>query len=263
MTKRISMVLAVLGTAGLLSGCGTQPSAGCIVQDSSFANWIGKYTLVSGTGACSTLKGESIGVWKYVDPTATDAQRAAGTAAKLALRPRGAANLMAATFRQPGAAADSTVPRKNPAGENLAPQLATSLSETFADEPDAEGFCAAGNLSVQTIEAAQVVNSAGEPVATYPAATVTYAYKNIEVYASPSAPGTQLRGNLTYTRDGCTAEYEVWGMWPAVGCSPGSTDPATSCGEGSTINPDFAVTCDPDLKACVPARRPPSFSVEL
>jgi len=44
MTKRIATAVAVLGAASIISGCAIeQPSAGCFVQDSSFALWQAKY----------------------------------------------------------------------------------------------------------------------------------------------------------------------------------------------------------------------------
>lgn len=261
MSKRIASVVAVLATAGLLSGCGKQPSAGCIVQDST---WIAKYNLTNGaTGSCAQQPGDLLGVYKFVNPNASEAERNAGTAARLAIRPSAAAALTVATFRQPGATANTTVLRRDPSGAVIAPQSATSLSATFDNASDAEGFCAAGGFPTQVIDAAEVKNSAGETAV--PATRVEYTFKNIQVFASPSAPGTQMRGNLTFKDNACTAEYEVWALWPPVSCTPGSTVPADSCGEGSGLNPDFDVVCDEVLEECVPARRPPSFKagVEL
>ncbi len=63
----------------------------------------------------------------------------------------------------------------------------------------------------------------------------------MKVYSAPDAPGTQLTGELTYTRDGCTIEVHGAGrIWPAVAVRPESSNPAENCGEGSGINPDFA-----------------------
>jgi len=103
MIKRISTVVAVMGAAGVISGCAIeQPSAGCFVQDASFANWSGKYTLVSQPDAavtCDDLTGDVLGVWKYFDPDASAETVAQNRAAKLAIRPRRAAQITAYTYQ--------------------------------------------------------------------------------------------------------------------------------------------------------------------
>ena len=40
-----------------------------------------------------------------------------------------------------------------------------------------------------------------------------------------------------------------------------SFPPSLFCGEGSGINPDFAVECDADLGFCVPSKPIPSFTI--
>ena len=50
--KHISSVVAVLGIGSLLSACDVQqPSAGCVVQDST--SWIAKYDLKEGQPTCA------------------------------------------------------------------------------------------------------------------------------------------------------------------------------------------------------------------
>ena len=80
--------------------------------------------------------------------------------------------------------------------------------------------------------AAPVVHeSTGEQLK--PAQTVEYKYANVEVYAHPQLPGTQLRGTLTYgDGTGCSAEYDVWAIWPATPCVPDSTDPVDELRRG-------------------------------
>jgi hypothetical protein len=50
-------------------------------------------------------------------------------------------------------------------------------------------------------------------------------------------------------------------MWPGdVSCDDGQGRPAEqACKQAGTINPNFAVRCDPTLLVCVVAKRPPSL----
>lgn len=269
MTKRIVTAVAVLGAASIISGCSIeQPASGCIVQDSTWALWQAKYIVKEADAAksCGQLKGEELGVWKYANPMASEAEKAEGKAAKLAIRPRGAASLMAEykySYTTTNGAGEETT--NNVTVKRVQPSEfgnATSLSATLPDAPDADGFCKAEGFEKRTVTAAAVVHeSTGEQLK--PEETVEYEYSNIHVYSHPQFPGTQLHGTLTYGDGaGCTAEYEVWALWPATPCVPGSTDPVDNCGEGSGLNPDFKAVCDADLKRCVPAQRPPSLSVE-
>jgi hypothetical protein len=225
----VSVTAAVLSAGVMLTGCNfEQPTAGCIVQDASFANWYAKYDLKEGQNLsteCQALvvKGELMGVFKFTDPQKPNS-------AVLTIRPQG---LYSRASRDPG----------DPYLQNAVGKL--------ADEPDASSFCAATDFSLATVNAA----AAG----TTPATSISYQYSNMRVYAAPQAPGTQLTGDLTYTRDGCTIQLGVRGIWPAVACDPESTNPAETCGAGSGINPEFDVTCDPELNRCVPTKAIPSL----
>jgi hypothetical protein len=231
MTKNIvSVAAAFLGAGLLMTGCNfDQPNAGCIVQDASFANWFAKYDLKEGqniTADCQDyiLTGESVGVFKFTDPEQPNSST-------LTIRPRG---LYSRADRDLGD-----------------PYLQTAVGH-LSDETDAQDFCSATDFSAATVHAS--ATDAED------ATDITYQFDNVKVYSAPDAPGTQLTGDLTYTRNGCTAQYTVRAIWPATGCDPESEKPADLCGEGSGINPDFAVQCDPDLGVCVPSKPIPSFT---
>ena len=51
-----------------------------------------------------------------------------------------------------------------------------------------------------------------------PATDVTYTWSNVRVYVTAAANGTELSGTLKVEQDGCTAEYAVEGLYPAVSC---------------------------------------------
>jgi hypothetical protein len=236
MTKNIvSVAAAVLGAGMLMTGCNfDQPSFGCIVQDASFANWFAKYDLKEGqniTSECQAkvLSGETIGVFKFTDPEKANSS-------VLTIRPRG---LYSRATRDPGD-----------------PYLQTATGK-LTDDTDAQDFCSATDFSAATVNAGPKTSNPPEA-----ATSITYQFANVKVYSAPDAPGTQLTGDLTYTQDGCTAQYTVRAVWPATPCDPTSAKPADLCGEGSGINPDFAVECDADLGMCVPSKPIPSFKID-
>lgn len=223
--KRVSTVVAVLGAGLLVTACDIeQPSAGCVVQDSQ--SWIARYDVVGGDETCARPPpaGERIGVFKYRDPNKEDSN-------VLALRPEGLAS--------------------RGDRDDVSSQSQQTAVGHLGSEPDANDFCKAETLSEASVSA--------ESTDKEDATQISYKFSNVEVYSAPRAPGTQLRADLTYVRDGCTKQIKVHAMWPAVGCTPGSSEPALNCGEGSHINPDMAVTCHPTLKYCVPAKDVPSF----
>jgi len=253
MTKNIIKTALVVVSAGsLLAGCDfEQPEAGCIVQDAG--NWYAKYDQVEAPkladgSACTAVPpvAERIGVYKFVNPDA-------GNATTLTIRPAGLASLGA---------------------RDAAPPSQQTAIGSLATDPDAEQFCGAPTFSVASVNAAAVPATGTQPA--IPATTVSYEFSNIRVYSAPATPGTQLTGELKYTKDGCTSTYIVRAMWPAAPCLPGSTEADLSCGQGSGLNPDFAAECIPrtgpamncDLTAqmiadgygcCIPSKAIPSF----
>jgi hypothetical protein len=249
MTKNILNAALVLLSAGsLLTGCDfEQPEAPCFVQDAT--NWYAKYDPVdeprdANGAACavSAPLGERIGVYKFTDPD--DLSKSL-----LTIRPNGTAALGA---RDTG---DS--------------KLQTAVG-SLAAEPDADDFCAATGFSAATADAPATASA--------PANNIRYEFSNVRVYSAPQAPGTQLTGELKYTRNGCTSTYVVRALWPAEPCIVGAnrdTDPADACGNGSGLNPDFDAECmafptgvapncgslDPATQTgcCVPKKAIPSF----
>lgn len=268
MSKRnVVTAVAMIGAAGLFTGCNfSQPTAGCIVQDGV---WQAKYTLKTTDAgpACNSLKGEALGVYKFSDfgkPNSTI----------LTIRPEGAASLTRYYYEVPELDANGDPVMKDGEqvmeeievdrlgvdanGEPIHPSVATAESP-FQEEPEADGFCSTqGFTKAAAVSALEVRNERDDSLLAE-AQDVSYGYSNVKVYSDPTAPGTQLSGTFTYTVNGCTAEYDMVAMWPAVGCDPDSDKPADNCGEGSGINPDFDVVCDAELKACVPAKAIPSL----
>jgi hypothetical protein len=83
-----------------------------------------------------------------------------------------------------------------------------------------------------------------------------YKWSNVDFLVRPDAIGTQMRADLEFTRNTCTAKYKVKAVYPARNCesrsTPGQGDkelcspvsqPDKGIFEGSGISPDFPVDC--------------------
>ncbi|MCY1043983.1 hypothetical protein OV208_21890 [Corallococcus sp. bb12-1] len=233
MRKSILSTLVMLGTAGSLTACDfEQPSAGCIVQE---GQWFAKYEAIDApTGPnCAgsvALSGDDLGVFKFANPDQGTSQ--------LVIRPYALASLG----------------QFDPSNTYAGLQTIGSLETTT----DANDFCKATEFN------SAGVNASTGDYAGAAAEAITYQFDNVQVYSNPGAPGTQMSGELTYTNNGCVSHYVWRAMWPSTGCDP-EADPAdptngpVTCGEGSGINPDFKVQCDPELGACVLTDNVPSF----
>ena len=286
MSKRIVTAVALIGAAGIISGCSLeQPSAGCIVQDSTDYPWQAVYVLKNGdaTRSCGQLKGEALGVWKYIEFDKGENEQLAKKRAYIGIRPEGLASRFAVTFEDEVLNADGTVKIED--GEPVMEEVtvervdgardnnyelakaATALSETLADEPDANGLCATTGFKPATVTAKAVTRrdeGKDELITVAPAESLSYAFTDVKVYSDPSAPGTQLTGTLKYSDGpGCEAEYTVLALWPQVECdvdafnSPTEANAADRCDVGSGLNPDFDAVCVDGIgpggaAACVP-----------
>jgi len=184
--------------------------------------WAATYRPV-GTSKCAVKHGELLGIQKFSKPSGEE---------RLIIKPETLATLEASETVEVNVGFEQGV-------------LTSSETE--------EGFCSSTDVTV-------IGQSSG---AVGPQAVdITYSWTNIRMSSTPQAPGTQMSADLEYTEAGCTAKYEVWALWPAVGCESEehAGEPDNSiCANAGSINPDFATTCDPDSLLCVPARRPPSL----
>jgi hypothetical protein len=296
MSKRIVTAVALIGAAGIISGCSLeQPSAGCIVQDSTDYPWQALYVLKNGdaTKSCGQLKGEALGVWKYVEFEKGANEQLTKKRAYLGIRPTGIAQRFeSVTYKDEALNADGTVqtgPDGKPVMKDVTAErvpgarednyalakASTALSETLAEQPDEKGLCATTGFKPATVTTTAVVrtdDATDEEIVVAPAETISYAFSDVKVYSDPSAPGTQLTGTLKYSDGpGCEAEYTVMALWPQVVCDPEAfanpteENAADRCGEGSGLNPDFDAVCVAGIAgedaACVPnpAKGVPAF----
>ncbi|MBN1206371.1 MAG: hypothetical protein JXB05_15770 [Myxococcaceae bacterium] len=213
-------ILGLALAATLSASCDTaQPPIGCPVQS---LEWSATYKL-KGESTCPMKAGEQLGIQKFSTPSGDE---------RLSIKPQTLVDLE----------------------ERDTQHLAYSLG-ALAKEADAEGFCSATEVEVAQKDAP------ADDEQGLPPKKIVYRWGNVRVLATPQAPGTQLVADLEYTEDGCTAQYEVWAMWPGdVECANEAGEPDNKiCQDAGSINPDFAVTCDPTQLRCVPAKRPPSL----
>jgi hypothetical protein len=141
----------------------------------------------------------------------------------------------------------------------------SSLGSFSARFPDEDGFCHVPALSPAVADYPAVTDAEGTVV--FPATSLRYEWRDLQLYVTPAAPGTQFSATVVITSGACSVEYAAIGMWPAIDCgatdeagnvTPDDTlcdpepDPARNRTSGSGINPDFGPTgCDPTLFRCV------------
>jgi hypothetical protein len=298
MSKRIVTAVALIGAAGVISGCSLeQPSAGCIVQDSTDYPWQALYVLKNSadeTKSCGKLKGEALGVFKYVEFNKDENEQLTKKRAYIGIRPEGlASRFESVTYKDEVLNADGSIqtgPDGKPVMKDVTAErvpgarednyalakASTALSETLAAEPDERGLCATTGFkpaSVTTTAVVRTDDATDEEIVVAPAETISYTFSDVKVYSDPSAPGTQLTGTLKYSDGpGCEAEYTVLALWPQVPCdmeafeNPTDQNTADRCGVGSGLNPDFDAVCVAGIAggdaACVPnpAKGVPAFN---
>ncbi|UQA57895.1 hypothetical protein [Polyangium aurulentum] len=222
-----------------------------------------KYELLEGDGSCAELKGGEIGLSTYLAPNADrsladyDDRRIAVQSRLLGdLLHRGTEFGVADEDNKPYAIGDYT---------NL---------------PDDGNICYAGGangtpaLSVaeQSVpEIPAMDDGMGGMTDPIPAEHLRQEWRNLKIYVTPQAPGTQMTGEMTLENvlEGCSARYRVVALFPSVYCGVDAdgdentpdvasneqcdpeADPDQGREFGSGINPDWKTKCDPELLHCV------------
>jgi hypothetical protein len=260
MKLRIISLAIVATTMGAgIAGCPyVQGQPVCVVGHGYYTV---QYKLKPGetaTGPCAQKKGEFVGVEKFNLPPCIAGTRADGTTCDskvpdvqiIAIKTETLSDL--SEFAEPGK-----------------PDLAIiSQGNLTSGDPDASHFCVAPTFN-------NVMDTANG---------IGYLWNNAKFYVTPQIPGTQFTADLAYTEGGCTANYNVVGVFPVVGCKmfDENGDPIKNpttgqyvvdpslCSQvdqeisGLALNPDFPVTCNADLGLCVlasdtiPALKPPA-----
>ncbi len=210
------------GSRGLLLGAGCslaicacdQPRPRCSIAQGDFA---ATYTLVSGEGDCATLRGEVLGVQAYYAKTSDRNPRPDYEHASIGIQPQSITDLLGGT---------------GGCGEPDPSDAPYSFGGFASAEPGADDFCIVPTLSSARLRLPAIAGqvNACMCVPARPAVDVSYEWSNVRVYTTAAAHGTQLAGDLRYTKDGCTATYRVQAVYPAVACGALVEPPAESDG---------------------------------
>jgi len=220
----MAIVATVMGVG--VAGCPyVQGQPVCLVGHGYYAV---KYTKKAGetaTGACADKKGEFVGIEKYNRPSTPNDQTIAIKSETLTdSRP----------FRSEGRTDADII----------------SMGKLTGGDPDANHFCTAPKFDMLGDGTPGVVMDADTGIG--------YDWSNLKFYVTPQIPGTQFSAELAYTEAGCTAHYDVLGVFPVVYCGDADDMPDDKlCAQvdtaisGLALNPDFAVKCDTDTLLCV------------
>jgi hypothetical protein len=257
----VTLTAGLLGSIIATAAC-DQPLPTCVTGRGDFA---AKYTLVSGTGACATLKGDTLGIQSYnavADKNRPDLDKTS-IAIKSATLGAAIANATSLDYGDPD-------PTHKP----------YAFGAFTTAEPGSDNFCNIPTMqpAIQNIPALPGIPATpdtdagkGTPaVDPLPADSVQYKWSNVRVYVTTAATGTQLGADLEYTENGCTATYKVNAVYPAAPCDDGTgkpsdvlcspvANPDAGLATGTGINPDYPVVCDPDLLLCVLSKDVPAF----
>jgi len=240
-----AVVATVLGGAGL-AGC-SQDGVRCGTAHGDFAVKL----VVKNAGTCEVSPGGVYGLTTFYYPDKDN-------------RPDYNNASMAIQSEDLGALVDDAEARL---GELPDPANKPYAKGDFdSARPDSSDLCSVSTIvsAKQNIPALEADDSDPEDVIpAEPAKSFEYAWSNFKVLVTAAANGTQFIADLAIKKDGCTATYEAWGLYPAVPCETdvdcdAVADPDNGRPTGSGINPDFDVSCDATLGLCMLKSKPPA-----
>jgi len=145
-----------------------------------------------------------------------------------------------------------------------------SIGDWTSQSPDATDFCSVPTFTGQATQKLAKVDALppedpmdpmdlGTPC--QPGVDITYEWKNVQVYVTAAAQGTQFTADLTYTQvdhtvddpafgmcnatgdQTCQVSYKVRGMWPQVFCGIEVLDPTDPMGMATMLVPDDEHCC--------------------
>jgi hypothetical protein len=239
----MKILLVSLACVSVGAAC-EQPKILCNTQHGGYAV---RYTLVEGSGACAMLKTGVIGVQAF------------GTVGEN-MSPDWKRPPVALKTEEVGTLVDEY-------GAEAPASQVSSVGRFAAKNPGADGFCAVEGLSPVTLTLPAVgpmPDGMGGMTEPLPATSLKLEWSNVKFYVTAQVIGGEFVGDLTYTKDGCTAKYHVSGLFPATSCedetakdgiNPGLCLP---CKGGAGISPAIETVCDPEAKLCLPKDAVPS-----
>lgn len=263
----------VLSLLALVLPACTQPAVPCTSAHGTFSV---QYKLVKGDpeSPCGGKQTEVLGLQSYFAGGGPDNKQQYDKGS-IAVRPE---NLGLLLERAEGQLETPIVPTPEPNGSG-----AFTTGKPLADD-----FCEVPKLTpikamlpeVPAVEDDPETPDEDESLEVQDATDIEYDFTNLRFLVTADAQGTQFTADLKFTQDGCTAQYEVVGVYPVVGCASDKECLCLPPAEDATaeekkeclptgINPDFAVKCfkenDPETGkpfptgVCVLKEAPPSY----
>lgn len=247
--------LSLLASSAVLLALGgscTQPRMNCTTAHSNYA---AKYTLKSGdpTSPCGNLGGDLLNMQTYFatgglngTPKFSEPSLAIRTDTSVYF------NEDLSGYGEPYGPDGGPVPIP---GYEFDYGAGNALGKFKSGEPDTKDFCYGTDLKPSVISIPELPSytipddpetmdvDETEIVPATPATTLRHEWTKARWVVSPDAQGTQFDGTVKVSLDGCSAEYDVIAVSPAIPC----TADADCDAAGSGINPDFAVKCDLSL----------------
>jgi hypothetical protein len=276
-TRILGLMVGASAVAMSFVSC-SQPPIDCRVAHSGATgyNYAAVYTPTAGSGVCAEIGGDQLGMETYHDVAKNndtekqDFEKPAKVAIQsmyLGVLSEDREDLGLPFDEDPNhkryayGEFDSTTPDEKdictikslkPA-EQLLPEIPAELCDP-ADCP----ACTTDDDCADTDYPVCDTASSTCTIPVVPEQHVKYEWTDINVYVTAASGGAQVQAHLKYTEDGCTAEYDVTAVWPAINCTgadeegnfiPDETlccpegDITRGRGLGSGISPDFPVKC--------------------
>ncbi len=270
-------MLGVVGAACgvLLQGCfAKQPVPECQVFTgqyvSSTSNYIATMKKTAGTGSCSELKAMEVGMTRFSGDAGFTVAVRPSPLIDLAYGYVNATeqdntNNCAWFFAgEDCSTCTEATPESDPNNDNICMPVLEPVTRTDPKDPDGKGLQGQPKITrvadtngqctiddfvlAQDFEATTATQPDGGTV-NFPETKVKYEWSTFKTMMTTRVPGSAWTAHLKYTVDGCTAEYDVTGIWPMVTCSTDedcnpNANPDAGRVTGSGLSPDFKPRCD-------------------
>ena len=235
--------LALCGAAATQTAC-SQPGVNC--QATPAVAYAAKYTRTAGEDTCSvgTFKGDTLGFASYNASTTSSLGQTVPDLNKVSLAIRTHFLGAQVAFAKDSGVIDATQGHAAHAFGPFAAAFPTNDVCTATLEPAQQALP----------EIAGDVGEAEDPDDDLPAQAgldIKEEWSDVRVYTTAANIGTQVKGHYTVTDNvaGCTAEYDVLAIYPAVACgdvvAEGDVIDIASIDDSDTDGPVHVVTTAP------------------
>jgi hypothetical protein len=242
MTKRTTFAVLFVATplALLMQGCPDQPSIECV---SAHGMFVTKFTPTSGSGSCAEIPGDVVGIQQY-SPKSSNPEKPDLDQSFVAIGTTSMGSLMQYARDGIGGNVDE-VHKAYAIGKFSTKEPANDLCTVPTLDPAQQVLDAVPIACEESDSGIECGAEGGPPVIQepQPAVDLKYTWSDVRFLVKASAPGTVFKAKLAIEDSGCTAGYDVVGLYPAIPCGEAPIP-------GIPIPGDTVDTCAP---ACDPA----------